>query len=49
MTSVPVHIGALFNMAHAQCLAVAFSRFSVDRRKRRENDSVDMKLLLRFQ
>ena len=30
MTSVPVHIGELFNMACAQCLAVAFSkRFGV--------------------
>ena len=39
MTSVPGYIGKFFNTAHAQCLAVAFlNRFSVDGRKRRENE-----------
>ena len=47
MTSVPVHIGELFNVAHAQCLAVA--RSVVDGRKRRENGNVDVKLWPRFQ
>ena len=26
MTLVPVHMGELFNIAHAQCLAVVFSK-----------------------
>ena len=26
MTLVPVHMGQLFNIAHAQCLAVVFSK-----------------------
>ena len=46
MTSVPVHIGELSNMAYAQCLAVAFlKRFSMVG----ENGRVDVKLLLHFQ
>ena len=52
MTSFPVHTGQLFNMAHAQFLAVAFLKrfllFSVDSGKPRKNSSVDVELLLRL-